>query len=60
MRNGKCTRMNYEKSEHSVSAEIINDSLWKMEAYRLGLFVADVGWHDATNMNPILQNIPFS
>ena len=52
--------MNYEEWEHSVSAEIINDSLWKMEAYRLGLFVADVGWHDATNMNPILQNIPFS
>lgn len=40
----------YEEWEHSVSAEIINDSLWKMEAYRLGLFAADVGWHDATKL----------
>ena len=42
--------MNYEEWEHSVSAEIINDSLWKMEAHRLGLFAADVGWHDAIKL----------
>lgn len=27
-----------------------SDSLWKMKAYRLGLFAADVGWHDATKL----------
>ena len=42
--------MNYEEWENSVPAEITNDSLWKMEAYRLGLFVAEVGWHDAANL----------
>ena len=42
--------MNYEEWEGSVSAEITNDSLWKIEAYRLGLFAADVGWHDATKL----------
>ena len=42
--------MNYEEWEDSVSVEITNDSLWKLEAYRLGLFAADVGWHDATKL----------
>ncbi|PJH75722.1 MAG: four helix bundle protein [Anaerolineae bacterium CG_4_9_14_0_8_um_filter_58_9] len=27
-----------------------NDSLWKVEAYRLGLFVADIGWYDVTKL----------
>ncbi len=26
------------------------DSLWKIEAYRLALFLADIGWHDATKL----------
>ena len=42
--------MNYEKWEKTVPEEIAGDSLWKMEAYRLGLFVADVGWHDVTKL----------
>ena len=42
--------MNYEEWEDSVSADITNDSLWKIEAYRLGLFAVDVGWHDATKL----------
>ena len=42
--------MNYEEWEKSIPAEITNDSLWKMKAYRLGLFAADVGWHDATKL----------
>ena len=42
--------MNYEEWENSVPDEITNDSLWKMEAYRLGLFAADVGWHDVTKL----------
>lgn len=42
--------MNYKEWEDSVSVEITNDSLWKIEAYRLGLFATDVGWHDATKL----------
>ena len=42
--------MNYAEWETSVPEEIAHDSLWKMEAYRLGLFVADMGWHDATKL----------
>ncbi len=42
--------MNYEEWARSVPEEITGDSLWKMEAYRLGLFVAEVGWHDVTKL----------
>ena len=42
--------MNYEEWEILVPVEITNDSLWKMEAYRLALFAVDVGWHDATKL----------
>ena len=42
--------MNYEEWEKSAPTEITDDSLWKVKAYRLGLFVAGVGWHDATKL----------
>ena len=42
--------MNYEAWLRDVPAEMTGDSLWKMEAYRLALFVADLGWHDATKL----------
>ena len=42
--------MNYDEWEKSIPTEITNDSLWKIKAYRLGLFVADVGWHDTTKL----------
>ena len=42
--------MNYEEWEDSVPDEITNHSLWKMEAHRLGLFTADVGWYDVTKL----------
>ncbi len=42
--------MNYEEWENSVTDEITNDFLWKMEAYRWGLFAADVGWHNAAKL----------
>lgn len=28
----------------------MEDSLWKMEAYRLALFAAEIGWHDVTEL----------
>ena len=42
--------MKYEEWEKTVPEEIRGDSLWRMEAYRLGLFVADLGWYDATRL----------
>jgi len=42
--------MNYEDWIKSVPKEITSDSLWKMEAYRLGLFIADLGWYDVTKL----------
>lgn len=42
--------MNYKDWMQSVPVEITGDSLWKMEAYRLALFLADLGWHDATKL----------
>lgn len=42
--------MNYEDWMRSVPVEITGDTLWKMEAYRLALFLADLGWHDATKL----------
>ena len=42
--------MTYEEWLKSVPEEITGDSLWKMKAYRLGVFVADVGWHDVTKL----------
>ena len=42
--------MTYEEWLKSVPVEITGDSLWKMKAYRLGVFVADVGWHDVTKL----------
>jgi four helix bundle protein len=30
-----------------VPAEIKSDSLWKMKAYRLSLFISDLAWEDA-------------
>lgn len=42
--------MNYEEWEKSVPEEIKKDSLWKIEAYRIALFAADLGWHDVTKL----------
>jgi len=36
----------YRSWEQSVSSAITDDALWKVEAYRLALFVADIGWQD--------------
>jgi len=42
--------VNFEEWAEAVPEVIKGDSLWKVEAYRLGLFVADVGWHDVTKL----------
>lgn len=42
--------MNYTEWAKAVPQEITDDALWTVEAYRLGLFVADVGWQDVTKL----------
>lgn len=42
--------MNYHEWIGSLPKEITNDSLWKMEAYRLALFSSEIGWHDVTEL----------
>jgi four helix bundle protein len=38
--------MNYAEWEQTVPREITDDSLWKMTAYRLALFLSDICWQD--------------
>ena len=42
--------MEYKASEQSVPSAIGGDVLWKMQAYRLALFTADLGWDDVTKL----------
>lgn len=42
--------MNYKTWEENVPDSFKGDSLWKMEAYRLALFAADIGWPDVTRL----------
>jgi four helix bundle protein len=43
--------MNYQEWLMTVPAEITQDPLWKLEVYRLGLFVAEIGWEDVLLLN---------
>ncbi len=42
--------MNYEEWARSVPRQITGDPLWRVEAYRLALFAAEVGWHDVSKL----------
>ena len=42
--------MNFETWVKTVPNEITQDSLWKMQAYRLSLFAAEIGWHDVSRL----------
>ena len=42
--------MNFDEWVKSIPLTITSDPLWKVEAYRLGLFAADIGWHDVTKL----------
>ena len=39
--------MRYDEWQAGVPDNIKGDSLWKLEVYRLGLFIADLTWQDA-------------
>jgi four helix bundle protein len=42
--------MNYSEWQNTVPTAITHDSLWKMTAYRLGLFLSDIAWTDVTKI----------
>src|SRR3569833_2781819 len=42
--------MNFAEWLKTVPNEISEDPLWNVEAYRLALFAADLGWHDTTKL----------
>lgn len=42
--------MNYNEWEKSVPDTLRADGLWRIKAYRLGLFVGDIGWHDISKL----------
>lgn len=42
--------MDYTEWEKAIPDAIRSDSLWKMKAYRIALFLGDVGWHDVTRL----------
>lgn len=52
--------MNYNKWINSVPSEIKNNSLWKMEAYRLSLFLSDICWYDITKLMKDRRTIKLS
>src|SRR4051794_3492277 len=42
--------MNYDQWQIEVPDVIKKDTLWKVEAYRLSLFLADLSWRDSTKL----------
>lgn len=42
--------MNFNEWVSSLPKDIKDDSLWKMEAYRLALFATEAGWYDVTEL----------
>lgn len=42
--------MNYHEWEKDVLTDITGDVLWKVEAYRLSLFLSDLAWYDVKKL----------
>jgi four helix bundle protein len=42
--------MNYREWERGVPDTLRKDTLWRVQAYRLALFAADVGWKDSSRL----------
>jgi four helix bundle protein len=43
--------MRYDEWQVNVPEDITGDPLWKLEVYRLGLFISDIAWQDAVELN---------
>jgi len=42
--------MTYEEWLASVPSELTEDSLWRMEVYRLAVFLGDLAWYDVSKL----------
>jgi four helix bundle protein len=42
--------MTLDEWAKNVPREITHDALWRVEAYRLGLLLSDLSWHDVTKL----------
>lgn len=42
--------VDYKEWENTLPRAIRADSLWQVKAYRLAMFLADLGWSDATKL----------
>ena len=47
--------MRYDEWQAGVPNEIKGDSLWKLEVYRLGLFISDISWQDALELGAVCK-----
>jgi four helix bundle protein len=52
--------VNYKEWEESVPAMIKGDLVWKMRVYRLGMFVAEIGWTDVTKLSQDQRTLKLS
>lgn len=52
--------MDYAEWEAQVPKAITADSLWKMKAYRVGLWLGDLGWFDVTKLAQDQRTIALS
>ena len=51
--------MNYAEWLRTVPSEITNDPIWKLEVYRLALFIDDIDWQDvlALSKNNLMWSV---
>jgi hypothetical protein len=51
--------MKYVEWLETIPSEITNDPIWKLEVYRLALFVDDIGWNDvlALSKNNLMRGV---
>ena len=49
--------MTYDEWESQVPAELRADTVWKVEAYRLALFLSDLAWQDTAPLFKSRQTI---
>jgi four helix bundle protein len=52
--------MTYDDWEADVPDELKGDPVWKVEAYRLGLFLSDLSWEDVTKLFKDRRTVRFA
>ena len=52
--------MTYQEWMRDVPHEITDDVLWRMEVYRLALFLSDLSWHDSTKLTQDQRTVRLS